>query len=607
LIESVGCGDLRNKGIPEYCVCLRRKRKRLEMGLKQRFNIVLFGMIKAVGGLAILGLMSAAISQRANAQAVTATVAAGNGPSAVALNPNTNKIYVANENSDNAQPSTVTVIDGATNNATTVAVGVQPRAVAVNPVTNEIYVANCANGNPPGTVTVIDGATNNTTTVSVGSGPIAIAANSNTNQIYVANFSSNSVTVIDGATNNTTTIAGISAPSAIAVNPNTNQIYVVNANATQASTVTVIDGTTNNTTTVAVGNSPFAVAVNPVTNQIYVANGGTGGANPQPSSVTVIDGATNNTTTVAAYLVYSGGGPEAVAVNSVANQIYVSNGEGVTVIDGATNNTTTVTTTVAAGYGSAAVAVNPNTNQIYVVNQETENVTVIDGATNNTLPVAAGTQPLSLAVDSNTNQIYVTNFGSNNVTVIDGNAPWSADFVVFDGAGAGAGPTITAGQSGTVTIGVEPQGSFTNPISFSCSGLPALAGCTFSPASVTPNSSIVTTTLTITTGAPTASLAPPFGRRSSPLYAIWLVLPAMLLGTVGLAAPKRRQLLSYCIVFLLVSGCLLQVACNGASNSGSGGVGGGGTGGTPAGTYTVTVTGTAGATQHTTPVTLTVQ
>jgi hypothetical protein len=44
----------------------------------------------------------------------------------------------------------------------------------------------------------------------------------------------------------------------------------------------------------------------------------------------------------------------------------------------------------------------------------------------------------------------------------------------------------------------------------------------------------------------------------------------MLLGTVGMAVPKRRKLLSYSIVFLLVSGCLLQVACNGASNSGSG-------------------------------------
>ncbi len=183
---------------------------------------------------------------------------------------------------------------------------------------------------------------------------------------------------------------------------------------------------------------------------------------------------------------------------------------------------------------------------------------------------------------------------------------------MFDVGGGREWATITAGQPGTFTLTVTPQGSFTSPISFSCTGLPALATCAFSPASVTPNSSNVTTTLTITTAAPTASLARPFGRRSSPLYAIWLVLPAMLLGTVGMAAPKRRKLLSYSIVFLLVSGCLLQVACSGASNGGSGGNGGGGgggsgTGGTPSGTYTVTVTGTAGATQHTTTVTLTVQ
>ena len=126
--------------------------------------------------------------------------------------------------------------------------------------------------------------------------------------------------------------------------------------------------------------------------------------------------------------------------------------ERVTVIDGATNNTTTVAVGTEA---SRAVAVNPNTNQIYVVNLDSDNVTVIDGATNNTLPVAAGTNPIAVAVNPNTNQIYVANSNSNNVTVIDGNAPWSADFVVFDGDGAGNGPTITAGQSGTVTIGVD--------------------------------------------------------------------------------------------------------------------------------------------------------
>ena len=80
----------------------------------------------------------------------------------------------------------MTVIDGATNNTTTVAVGTLealPHAVAVNPVTNQIYVANNSSNN----VTVIDGATNNTTTVAVGTDTYAVAVNPTTNQIYVAN------------------------------------------------------------------------------------------------------------------------------------------------------------------------------------------------------------------------------------------------------------------------------------------------------------------------------------------------------------------------------------------------------------------------------------
>jgi hypothetical protein len=123
-----------------------------------------------------------------------------------------------------------------------------------------------------------------------------------------------------------------------------------------------------------------------------------------------------------------------------------------------------------------------------------------------------------------------------------------------------------------------------------------MAGCDFSSAMVTPNASPVTTTLTVTTAAHTTALAmPPSGHRSNPLYAIWLVLPAMFLG-----APKGRRFLSYCFVFLLVGGCLLQVACGGANGVNT-------ATGTPAGTYSVTVTGAAGSNRHTTTIKLTVQ
>src|ERR1700709_2490273 len=87
----------------------------------------------------------------AEAQSVTSSLVMGSTPYAVAVNPVTNKVYVANQNS-----GTVTVIDGATNTTTAVAVEGTPHAVAVNPATNKVYVANLGSN----TVTVIDGATN---------------------------------------------------------------------------------------------------------------------------------------------------------------------------------------------------------------------------------------------------------------------------------------------------------------------------------------------------------------------------------------------------------------------------------------------------------------
>src|SRR5260370_4233661 len=87
----------------------------------------------------------------------------------------------------------------------TIPVGIYPVAVAVNPVTNKIYVATSR-----GTVTVIDGGTNtvcNTCTVAAGTTPYAVAVNPATNKIYVANHNNNNVTGIDGTTNATTTVA----------------------------------------------------------------------------------------------------------------------------------------------------------------------------------------------------------------------------------------------------------------------------------------------------------------------------------------------------------------------------------------------------------------
>jgi len=88
-------------------------------------------------------------------------------------------------------------------------------------------------------------------------------------------------------------------------------------------------------------------------------------------------------------------------------------------------------------------------------------------------------------------------------------------------------------------------------------------------------------------------------------YAVWMLLPAMLLSTAGLAVPNRKKLIAFCLLGLAVAGLLFLVACGGGSSSTGGG--GGGSAGTPAGTYTVTVTAKSGSVTQQTQVTMTVQ
>ena len=107
----------------------------------------------------------------------------------------------------------------------------------------------------------------------------------------------------------------------------------------------------------------------------------------------------------------TGNTPDAAAVNTQTNKIYVTNHCGgdptcespgtVSVIDGVTNQVATVT----VGAVPIAAAANPATNKIYVANYcgtvpncglgSPGTVTVIDGATNTTFSVNVGLSPLS--------------------------------------------------------------------------------------------------------------------------------------------------------------------------------------------------------------------
>jgi hypothetical protein len=179
----------------------------------------------------------------------------------------------------------------------------------------------------------------------------------------------------------------------------------------------------------------------------------------------------------------------------------------------------------------------------------------------------------------------------------------------FSVASSTASQTVTAGGSGTYTIQVTPAPVPQNTaVTLSCSGLPSKASCSFNPASVTPGSAAASSTMTITTTAATTALlvppARPFGNRAAGVLAMLAGFGMPLFGVVLIGAGKRPR--KYLRLWLLLAIALLtmgMIACGGGSSTTKSVT----VPGTPAGTYTITVTGTAGSVSHSTTVQLVVQ
>jgi hypothetical protein len=168
-----------------------------------------------------------------------------------------------------------------------------------------------------------------------------------------------------------------------------------------------------------------------------------------------------------------------------------------------------------------------------------------------------------------------------------------------------ASATVKAGSSASFTITLTPSNGYNGTVTFSCGTLPAKVSCTFSPTSLVGGSQPVTTTLTVTTTAATASLVAPVrpnSKSSAPTF--WASLSG--LGVFGLVLTgngkkRNRRQMAIVLGILLLAMMFSLVGCSGGGSS-SGGNGGGGTPGTPAGSYTVqlTATGTAGSNNGTT-------
>lgn len=179
--------------------------------------------------------------------------------------------------------------------------------------------------------------------------------------------------------------------------------------------------------------------------------------------------------------------------------------------------------------------------------------------------------------------------------------PAAPDFVL---SALAASASVAKGSAANYTLSLVPKGTNTTTVNFTCSGLPDGAACAFSPATVSLGSAPVPVSVSISTSSGL--------HASSHVNSVIYAMTFPLFGTVwiGLLQIGRKRKI---LVGLAASLLLLAVA----------GCGGGGssfnnqpittpvantvTAGTPAGSYTVTVTATAGALQHSTMLSLTVQ
>lgn len=158
--------------------------------------------------------------------------------------------------------------------------------------------------------------------------------------------------------------------------------------------------------------------------------------------------------------------------------------------------------------------------------------------------------------------------------------------------GTPPGPqTVQPGGTATYALAFSAQGGYTGTITLSCSGLPTGVSCSFNPPSLKFSSGgSQSSTLSISTTAPSASLALPGSRPGEPVPAplLFAGLTGLLFGLTRMRRLSRRLRSLACLLLLAACG-FFAAGCGGGGGSSSGGGGGGGSTATPAGTYNITV------------------
>jgi YVTN family beta-propeller protein/cysteine-rich repeat protein len=301
-------------------------------------------------------------------------------------------VYVANFGSIDSPPSTVSIIDVATNTVTTeIPVSYGPVAIIITPDGSSAYVVNLASYN----LSVIDTRTNQVTaTLHVGEYPQAAAISPDGGALYVMDGNSDKVSIVDTATNVVESFFRASARGNIAITPDGAFLYVTGLRFESATNgdhgiVSVIDSSTRKVVK-ALPVAGGVVAFSPDGSTAYVTGEGL---------VSVVDARQ----VVGRGVIAVGQNPVGIAVAPDGTFAYVANSGvapaydgSISVIDTATE---VATRTIPVGAGARGVAFTADGSRAYVANQKANTVSVIDTATHSVAAtIAVGQLPSAVAI-----------------------------------------------------------------------------------------------------------------------------------------------------------------------------------------------------------------
>jgi YVTN family beta-propeller protein len=352
-------------------------------------------------------------------QYLEATIPTGDSPTDVLWNPVSNKVYVANSQSDN-----VTIINGASNQViATVDVQEYPSGFAWNSVMNKVY---CVSGDNE-RVTVIDGAGDTVIkTFRTAARANGIAFNSTLNKLYIACNEDPvyRVTVIDAGPDTVMKYIGIHDVWALLWHPVTNRVFCTMG--AYDSMISVIDCVTDEV--VATPRIPGGVGsgcVNPRNDLVYLAG---------YHWVWVLSPAGDSlVTAVAAW--------GNVCFVPFPNKLYVLGGGWAQVVDCATN--TVVDSIHTAGANLLCDTVR---GKVYATDQNRDDVFILDARADTLIKtIPLGRYPSNLCWNQTNSRVYIVDLMDDVVYVIRD----TASSIAEGGTGvsiAGATRTI-AGRS----------------------------------------------------------------------------------------------------------------------------------------------------------------